>query len=425
MATRVLIYSGKGGTGKTTVSAATAALLASQGKRVLIMSSDPAHSLSDVIGQPISRDEMTLLAPNLYGLEIDTIYEMRKNMGGFQKYMANAYTGRGVESSVAAELSNQPGMDEILSLNRLMSEYQSGKWDCIIVDTAPTGNTLRLLAYPEMIIGGESGKKFFKVYRGFSNVVRPLRQSGPDDSFFKEINTLMEVMNNLSRFIISDDVTVRLVLNPEKLPLMETKRAYTFLSLYGIKMDACMVNKVLPAGKRLGAYFDYWVQLQTKYIKEIEESFQPMPIFKSVLEDEEPIGIMKLIKLAARLYGDYDPMAQLYSQQLMWVEDIKQTALVKSKLNAVPLETHRRLCIQLPFVEDQEDLLINCVGSDIQVTAGRLQRSINLPRILLESELSSYCYEKGILKLEFVEKPPVAAVAIWEDDPFFVGSNLN
>ena len=276
-----------------------------------------------------------------------------------------------------------------------------------------------------MIIGGESGKKFFKVYRGFSNVVRPLRQSGPDDSFFKEINTLMEVMNNLSRFIISDDVTVRLVLNPEKLPLMETKRAYTFLSLYGIKMDACMVNKVLPAGKRLGAYFDYWVQLQTKYIKEIEESFQPMPIFKSVLEDEEPIGIMKLIKLAARLYGDYDPMAQLYSQQLMWVEDIKQTALVKSKLNAVPLETHRRLCIQLPFVEDQEDLLINCVGSDIQVTAGRLQRSINLPRILLESELSSYCYEKGILKLEFVEKPPVAAVAIWEDDPFFVGSNLN
>ena len=129
MATRVLIYSGKGGTGKTTVSAATAALLASQGKRVLIMSSDPAHSLSDVIGQPISRDEMTLLAPNLYGLEIDTIYEMRKNMGGFQKYMANAYTGRGVESSVAAELSNQPGMDEILSLNRLMSEYQSGKWD--------------------------------------------------------------------------------------------------------------------------------------------------------------------------------------------------------------------------------------------------------------------------------------------------------
>ena len=109
----------------------------------------------------------------------------------------------------------------------------------------------------------------------------------------------------------------------------------------------------------------------------------------------------------------------------MWVEDIKQAAPVKSKLNAVPLEIRRRLCIQLPFVEEQDELLIACVGTDIQVTAGRVQRLINLPRILVESELSNYYYEKGVLKLEFVEKPPVEVVAVWEDDPFFVGSNLN
>lgn len=424
MGTRVLIYSGKGGTGKTTVSAATAALIASRGKRVLIMSSDPAHSLSDVVGEPISRDEMTLLAPNLYGLEVDTIYEMRKNMGGFQKFMANAYEGRGIESSVAAELANQPGMDEILSLNRLLIEYNSGKWDCIVVDTAPTGNTLRLLAYPEMIIGGDTGKNFFKVYRGFSNIVRPFRQATPNDEFFKEVNKLMDMMNDLSRFIVSHDVTVRLVLNPEKLPVMETKRAYTFLSLYGIRLDACMVNKVLPKGKDLGQYFDYWVELQGKYINEIEGSFEPMPIFKSILEDEEPIGIEKLRKVAEKIFGETDPMDRLFEEQLIWVEDI-QLSTTKSKLNVGLPETHRRLCIHLPFIDEQDDLFISNLGTDVQITAGRIQRTVSLPRILLQSELTNYYYEEGVLKMEFVEKPVAVEEIQWQDDPFFVGSDLN
>lgn len=424
MGTRVLIYSGKGGTGKTTVSAATAALIAGRGKRVLIMSSDPAHSLSDVVGQSISRDELTQLAPNLFGLEVDTIYEMRKNMGGFQKFMANAYEGRGIESSVAAELANQPGMDEILSLNRLLVEYNRGKWDCIIVDTAPTGNTLRLLAYPEMIIGGETGKNFFKVYRGFSSIVRPFRQATPNDDFFKEVNKLMDMMNDLSRFIVSDDVTVRLVLNPEKLPVMETKRAYTFLSLYGIRLDACVVNKVLPKGKELGQYFDYWVELQGKYIREIEGSFEPMPILKSVLEDEEPIGIEKLGKVAEKLFGDTDPMDKLFEERLIWVEDMQLTA-AKTKLNPGLPETHRRLCIHLPFIDEQDDLYISNLGTDVQVTAGRIQRNVSLPRILLQSELNSYYYEEGVLKMEFIEKPIAVEEIHWEDDPFFVGSELN
>jgi arsenite/tail-anchored protein-transporting ATPase len=411
MSTRVIIFSGKGGTGKTTISAATAALIASQGRQVLVMSSDPAHSLSDVIGQPISRETLTPLAPNLYGLEIDTIFEMRKSVSGFQQFVANNYEKQGVDSSLAAELANQPGMDEILALNRLQEEYNSGRWDCIILDTAPTGNTLRLLAYPEMIIGGSTGKNFFKVYRSFSGIVRPFRQQTPNDDFFKEVNKLMDMMNSLSQFILSDDVTVRLVLNPEKLPVMETKRAYTFLSLYGIKMDAIIVNKILPREKQLGPYFNYWVELQASYLKEVSDSFSPMPIFHSILEDEEPLGVERLQPVAARLFKDYDPLAKLYDRQLVWVEDLTPPG------SELP---RRQLCVYVPFVDEHDDLYISRTGTDIHITAGRVQRTVSLPRILLDSEVGESHYEDGVLKIEFVTKP-VDDIA-WEDDPFFVGS---
>ncbi len=422
MPTRVIIYSGKGGTGKTTISAATAALIASQGKRVLIISSDPAHSLSDVMGQAISREELTPLAPNLFGLEVDTIYEMRKNMGGFQKFVANTYEGQGIDKSVAAELSNQPGMDEILSLNRLLVEYRSGKWDCIIVDTAPTGNTLRLLAYPEMIIGGNTGKNFFKVYRGFSSFVRPFRNSGPDDDFFKEVNNLMDMMNNLSAFIINNDVSVRLVLNPEKLPVMETKRAYTFLSLYGIRLDSVVVNKILPKDKKLGAYFDYWVELQAKYLEEIETSFGPMPIFRSVLEDDEPIGVERLLTVGAKLFSEASPINQLYNRQLVWVEEIKAGKAANKK----DLQRPRRcLCVYLPFIDEQDEIYITHLGTDVNISAGRVQRNVSLPRILLQSDLDGYYYDDGVLRLEFVEKAPEPVEEIaWEDDPFFSKSGV-
>ncbi len=426
MATRVIIYSGKGGTGKTTVSAATAALIASRGKRVLVMSSDPAHSLSDVVGQQISRDHLTLLAPNLYGLEIDTIHEMRKKAGNFEQYVAKTYEGRGLNSGAAAELSSQPGMDEILSLDRLLIEYKSSKWDCIVLDTAPTGNTLRLLAYPEMIIGGEGGKNFFKAYRGVNTMLRPFGKAAQKDEFFQQINQIMTLLNDLSDFVVASDVTIRLVLNPEKLPVMETKRAATFLSLYGVNLDACIINKVLPKNQDLGPYFDYWTELQAKYTLETENSFQPMPVFKSILEEEEPIGVEKLRGVAERLFGEVDPMAKLFDRQLVWVENIEPAPTQgKNRLNPAIQPMHRRLCVYLPFLDEENELYISCEGTDVMITAGRIERSVSLPRILLQSELGNYYYEDNTLKLEFVEKPLVENEIAWEDDPFFRGSELN
>ncbi|MDW8019761.1 MAG: ArsA family ATPase, partial [Chloroherpetonaceae bacterium] len=244
---RVIIYSGKGGTGKTTVSSASAVALSRQGKRVLIMSSDPAHSISDVFNFKIGRFEPCEIEPNLYGLEIDTIYELKKNMSGFQKFVSSSYTSRGVDSGVASELTTQPGLDEIFALARLLDEAMSGKWDVIILDTSPTGNTLRLLAYPEIIIGGNMGKQFFKLYKNMASLQRSLGATNqPDPEFFEEVNMLMKQMDDINKFILRPEVTFRLVLNPEKLSILETKRAYTFVHLYGINIDAIVVNKVLP-----------------------------------------------------------------------------------------------------------------------------------------------------------------------------------
>ncbi len=183
--TRVIIYSGKGGTGKTTISSSTAVALARQGKRVLIMSSDPAHSLSDVFNMRISRNDPQKIEENLYGLEVDTVYELKKNMSGFQKFVSSSYKSKGIDSGMATELTTQPGLDEIFALSRLLDESQSGKWDAVVLDTSPTGNTLRLLAYPEIIIGGNMGKQFFKLYKSMSSLARPLSgKSIPDDDFF-------------------------------------------------------------------------------------------------------------------------------------------------------------------------------------------------------------------------------------------------
>lgn len=394
--TRVIIYSGKGGTGKTTISAATAAVLANAGKRTLVISSDPAHSLGDVLGERITREEPAAMSTYLYALEVDTVYEWRRNLGGFQQFIASTYSSRGVDRSTAAELANQPGLDEILALQRLMIEAQSGQWDVIVVDTAPTGNTLRLLAYPELIIGGNLGNKFFRVYRSLSNMARPFRRDMPDDRFFDEIRSLMDQMNQLATFLLGPDVSVRLVLNPEKLPILETRRAYTFLNLYGLLLDAVVVNKILPPRVDLGAYFDYWVQLQQGYIADIEMSFAPTPVLKAVLQGSEPIGEERLLTVGLAVFGERDPGAVLYDERPIWLE----------QWNDDQEPGFYELCLRLPFLDD-DMVELERSGTDLTITIGndRLQRCIALPRILYNCTMGTHRYEEGVFRLEFREDP--------------------
>jgi arsenite-transporting ATPase len=397
--TRVIIYSGKGGTGKTTISASTAALLAQQGKRVLVLSSDPAHSLADVLGVALSREEPTGVSAQLYGMEVDTVHEWRRNLGGFQQFVANSYSKRGIERSTATELSNQPGLDEILALQRVMTEANSGRWDTIVLDTAPTGNTLRLLAYPELIIGGNLGKTFFRAYRSFSNMARPFVSKTasndlPEDRFFDEVRHLLDQMEQLSTFLLDPQVSIRLVLNPEKLPILETRRAYTFLNLYGLLLDAIVINKILPRHANLGSYFDYWVNLQQGYIGEIEASFAPTPLFKTTLQESEPIGVKRLLSVGAMTFGDNDPGQVLYDERPIWLEQWNEDHEPGSY----------ELCLRIPFV-DAAAIALEHLGTELAISLDNqtLQRTIALPRILYNCTLGGHRYEEGVLRLAFHE----------------------
>lgn len=391
--TRVIIYSGKGGTGKTTISAATAVVLSQAGWRTLVISSDPAHSLADVLNVPLSRERPVALSPGLYGLEIDTIYEWRRNLGGFQQFISSTYSNRGVDRSTATELANQPGLDEILALQRVMQEAKSGQWDAVVLDTAPTGNTLRLLAYPELIIGGTAGKKFLRAYRGISNLARPFKRDLPNDRFFEEVSVLMQRMEDLSAFLLGPQVSIRLVLNPEKLPLLETRRAYTFLNLYGLLLDAIVINKILPRRADLGAYFDYWVAMQQNYIAEIEASFVPTPLFKTFLQESEPIGIASLAKVGQATFGKINPGDVLYEERPIWVE----------QWNDDNESGQYDLCLRLPFLET-EVVDVERNGTDLTIMIGTVRRCISLPRILFNCTIGSHRYEDGVLRLEFREE---------------------
>ncbi|ABL64733.1 ArsA family ATPase [Chlorobium phaeobacteroides] len=394
---RVIIYSGKGGTGKTTISSSTAVALARQNKKVLIMSSDPAHSLSDVFDTQISRNDPQRIEKNLYGLEIDTIYELKKNMSGFQKFVSSSYKNQGIDSGMASELTTQPGLDEIFALNRLVDEAQSGKWDAVVLDTSPTGNTLRLLAYPEIIIGGNMGKQFFKLYKSMSSLARPLSgNSIPDGEFFNEVNVLLKQMEDINKFILSPEVTFRLVLNPEKLSILETKRAYTFIHLYGINIDAIVINKILPTSKTVGEYFEFWADLHTKYLMEIDNSFYPTPVFRCNLQRTEPIGSDALHEISKLVFGEQIPDKTFYEGKNFWIE---------SRKNAVTEDHREILCIRIPFLKDAEDVKVERMGTDIVVTVDRAQRIITLPRALYSLDLEEYLIEDNLLRVVFKETP--------------------
>ena len=279
----------------------------------------------------------------------------------------------------------------------MLDEAQSGKWDAVVLDTSPTGNTLRLLAYPEIIIGGNMGKQFFKLYKSMSSLARPLSgKSIPDDDFFNEVNVLLKQMEDINKFILSPEVTFRLVLNPEKLSILETKRAYTFVHLYGINVDAIVINKILPTSKTVGEYFEFWADLHSKYLMEIDNSFYPTPVFRCHLQRTEPIGPDALHDISKLVFGEQSPDKTFYSGKNFWIE---------SKKNAVTEDHREVLCIKIPFLKDAEEVVVDRMGTDIVVTVDRAQRIITLPRALYSLEMEEYIREDSLLRVVFREIP--------------------
>ncbi len=384
---RVLLYTGKGGVGKTSVSAATALRCAELGYRTLVMSTDPAHSLADSFAQPI-RSEPTPLGKNLWGLEIDPFREIEENWATVKDYLSTLFTSQGLSDIVAEELSILPGMDELFSLLKIRQFYEQGAYDVIVVDCAPTGATLRLLHFPEMI--GWYMRRLFHVERKVVGTIRRFTDELfsvplPGDEVYETVERLYKRVKDMKAVLADPQITsIRLVLNPEKMVLEETRRAFTYLNLFGFVCDAVIANKILP-DEVTDQYFAEWKVSQQRYLEEVEASFGDLPIFKVRLYEREVVGIEALRQMAHDLYGDRDPTDHFAESKPMRI--VKRGDIYWLEL-------------QLPFVEKGE-VQLRRKGDELIIRVGTIKRHLVLPHILAKQDPKSAKLEEGTLRVRF------------------------
>ncbi|MCB0130529.1 MAG: ArsA family ATPase [Caldilineaceae bacterium] len=392
---RILLYTGKGGVGKTSVSAATALRCAELGYRTAVLSTDPAHSLGDSFNVRIG-NRLIELAPNLWAQEIDLLSQMDRYWGQVQGYLNALFSWQGMDGLVAEETAVLPGMEELASLMQITALADSGRFDVIIIDAAPTGSTLQLLSFPDM--ARWYIEKIFPFQRKTVQLARPMvkRLSDiplPDDDVFDSIEELVIYLERMSELLSDGDVSsMRVVLNPEKMVVKEAQRAYTYLNLYGYTVDAVVCNRVFPQ-HLTDSYFDLWKNAQAENLALVKECFDPLPIFEVPLFEQEVTGTAMLRQMANTVYGPEtvkhgagDPTNQFYSGR--------------------PQEIFRRdehyvLRLALPLVEQEEVKLHRSVFDELIIHIGNWKRNISLPLGLAKLEIVGARYEDGALNVLF------------------------
>lgn len=384
---RIVLYTGKGGVGKTSVAAATALRCADLGYRTIVISTDAAHSLADSFDLPLG-PEPTLVAPNLWGQELDVLYQMDKYWGNAQRYFATVLAWRGLDDLIAEELAVLPGMEELASLLQIVHLHDDCDYEVIIVDCAPTGATLQLLSFPE--VARWYLEKIFPFERKAVQLSRPILRAVtdlpiPDEELFDTIAALILQLTRMHT-LLSDPqkASVRLVLNPEKMVIKEAQRTFAYLNLYGYPTDAVISNRLIP-DRVHDSYFDSWKESQEKYSRMIEEAFSPLPIFKVPLFDQEVVGLAMLRRMAESIYGDSDPTKVYF---------IGRTHSVEKKNGCYILR------LLLPFVEKQ-DLQLTRSGDELIVHIGNRKRNLILPRVLASLDVQSAKFDKDTLMITF------------------------
>lgn len=382
---RIILYTGKGGVGKTTVAAATAVRLARSGRRVLAMSTDPAHSLGDSLAVGLG-NEPTRIEENLDALEIDALAEHDRVAGALLDYLGRVL-GHGGELDLAAEeVLMLPGLDELLSLLRILDFAESGAYDVLVVDCAPTGETLSLLHYPERL--GEVFAAVMPAKRAAVRVVgRPIQKlTGipmPEDRLFDDITTLVDRLAALGALLRDGGrTTVRIVTTPERIVVAEARRAFTWLTMYGYEVDAVVINRIYPAAA-LSGYFAPWAQPQAAGVAVVEESFAHLPVIRLELQDSEVVGLESLGRVADLLYPGLDPAEVWYRGEF--------SRLVRT-------EGELQLRLRLPEAEKAQ-LDLRQEGADLIVAYRNEQRRIALPDSAAGREVTAARYEQGELVL--------------------------
>ena len=384
---RVILYTGKGGVGKTTVAAASAVRCAELGHRTLIISTDAAHSLGDALDVSIG-DTPVQVAPNLWAQEVNALREMETHWERIHTYFASLFASQGADDIVAEELASPPGMEEVAALMQIKHHKKRGEFDVLIVDCAPTGETLQLLAFPE--VARWYLNKIFPLERKLWKVARPVLKPLtdiplPTDDLFGHIKDLLMDIDEMKQ-ILGDPktCTVRLVLNLEKMVVKEAQRAYTYLSLYDYLTDLVIVNRELPP-EVTDHYFDAWRRSQAKYSEAVETAFSPVPILRARLFDHEMVGVTNLSTMADSLFAERDPADTFHRA-------------VSQRLKKVDGQYELRL--QLPFAGKDEVDVTHRAG-EIFVTVGPYKREISLPRVLNGRSIRKAKLEDGELKLTF------------------------
>jgi arsenite-transporting ATPase len=394
---RIVLFTGKGGVGKTTVAAATAVRAARAGHRTLVTSTDPAHSLADSFDLPLG-PEVSEIADNLWAEQIDAQARLEANYRDIQEHVISLLSWMGVDSVEAEELSVIPGLDEIFSLTDMRRHADSGKFDLLIVDCAPTAETLRLLSLPEVM--NWYIERIFPIHRGVTKTIRPVltRMTSmpiPDERIFSAVERLHRNLDAVRRMLTDEKLaSVRLVVNPEKMVIAEARRTYTYLSLFGYRVDAVVVNRIIPDEVN-DPYFVKWKDIHTEHIHEIEQAFQPVPILRARLFEQEMVGLELLERMGEEVYADRDASAVLHRDQ--------------------PIRVRKRgpwytLSMRLPFTE-RGDVDVHRKGDELYVRVGSYKRSLILPHALQRLEVKQARFTEGGLDVRFAERATRAARA--------------
>jgi arsenite-transporting ATPase len=383
---RILLFTGKGGVGKSTLAAATACASAAAGHRTLVLSTDAAHSLGDAFGLTIGA-EPTEVAANLWVHQVDAQRRFERSWGEIQGYLMSVLDAAGVDPITAEELTVIPGAEEVLALLELRLHALSDDWDLIVVDCAPTAETLRLLALPEAL--GWYMTRVFGVQRRVVRALRPVlsRAAGvpmPEDSVFEAVERLHRDLEEVQRILTEKDASVRLVLTPETVVVAEARRSLTTLSLYGYRVDGVIANRVFPSD---GAdeWRDAWVSAQASVLAEVRQSFVDLPIWLSSYQPGEPVGAAALAAFAEAAYDGDDPFAVPTGEGPMTITRTDEGALLR---------------IALPFAE-KKDVDLARHGDELVVTVGSYRRLLALPAALARHTVIGARVGSGSLQVRF------------------------
>lgn len=385
---RIILYLGKGGVGKTTVAAATALRCAELGYKTLVASTDIAHSLADSLDTPLESAPIQV-APNLWAQEISVVADIHNYWGTLQNFVAGIISTNGkINNVVADELSAFPGMDEIVSLLHINKQAKERNFERVIIDAAPTGETIRLLTMPDTFrwYAGHLSK----VETGVVKLLRPFAGrmlQGPAE-VLEALQKLDAATGELRKTLSNPKISsYRVVLQPEKMVIREAERAVSYLGLFNYPVDGVVINRVLPETAAEGEFYRKRRELQMKYLEMIENNFQPLPLFQAPYYSDEVVGLEALSRLAADCFRENDPGDVFYRGLLQKFVDTGDGGY--------------QLQLPLPFVKS-DNVKLRKRGDEMFITIGNFKREMILPAVLAKRKTGNGRLRNGVLEIDFL-----------------------